>query len=206
MDARPCLHMFITLFAPVNPLEGVPFFLAKTGGETDAGRARIALRAATAVTIILLVSAVTGAHVLTMFGISLPAFQAGGGIILFLIAVQMTLIGVSTEKTAADSKDHSTSADIAVVPLAIPLLGGPGAISGAILYGTRMDSIAKLSLLCVMILIVGVAIFVSLRTAGKLRRALGDNGINIATRLMGLLIAGMAIELTVEGILKLVRA
>ena len=207
MDVRDGIQIFISLFVLVNPLEGIPFLLAKTGGYELAVRDLIARRAATTVTIILLASALIGAKVLALFGIGLPAFQVGGGIILFLIALQMTLVGVSGDETAADAPSHHGSpTDIAIVPLAIPLLAGPGAVSGAILYGTRTQSLIHLGILCCIILVVGAAAYVSLRLAQQLRGLLGDLGINIATRLMGLLIAAIAAQLTVEGLLALVAS
>jgi multiple antibiotic resistance protein len=206
MSVRSCVQIFISLFVLVNPLEGIPFFLARTAGDAKAVRAVIARRAATAVTVILLTSVVIGAKVLALFGIGLPAFQVGGGIILFLIAVQMTLVGVSSEKSGAVSSEHSAGTEIAIVPLAIPLLGGPGAISGAILYGTRSHSLEDLGVLCLLTLAVGLATFASLRAAEGLRRVLGMTGINIATRLMGLLIAAIAAQLTLEGVMAVLHA
>jgi multiple antibiotic resistance protein len=207
MDVRDWIRVFISLFVLVNPLEGIPFLLAKTGGSDVAMRNAIARRAAIAVAIILLASALVGSKVLALFGIGLPAFQLGGGIILFLIGLQMTLSGVGGDDSGVDAKPHRGSAeDIAIIPLAIPLLAGPGAISGAVLYGTKSQSLVHLGVLCGVILIVGAAVYVSLRLAQQLRGFLGDIGINIATRLMGLLIAAIAAQLTVEGALTLVAS
>jgi multiple antibiotic resistance protein len=207
MDVPDGLRIFISLFVLVNPLEGIPFLLAKTGGVDLAVRDLIARRAALAVTIILLAAALIGAKILALFGIGLPAFQVGGGIILFLIALQMTLSGVSNEQPPANSAtQHDSPTDIAIVPLAIPLLAGPGAVSGAILYGTKTESLTHLAILCGIILIVGIAIYASLRLAQQLRGLLGAIGIDIATRLMGLLIAAIAAQLTVEGLLSLIAS
>lgn len=193
MGVSDCIQIFISLFVLVNPLEGIPFLLAKTGGEDPAVRDAIARRTAKVVTVILLVSALIGAKVLALFGIGLPAFQVGGGIILFLIALQMTLVGIGADSdTAAAASHHGSPMDIAIVPLAIPLLAGPGAVSGAILFGTRTQSLLQLGILCGITLLVGVATYVSLRLAQQLRGLLKDTGINIATRLMGLLIAAIA--------------
>jgi multiple antibiotic resistance protein len=131
----------------------------------------------------------------------------GGGIVLFLIAVEMTLVGVTSSKTdAVETHPHEEFSDIAIVPLAIPLLAGPGAISGAVLYGTRTQHIWQLLLLCGITLVVGLAVYASLRAAEQLRNWLGDTGIDIATRLMGLLIAAIAAQLTVDGLLTMVPA
>lgn len=205
MNIQAWIQIFISLFVLVNPLEGIPFLLAKTAGDGPDVREAIARRAAIAVTIILVISALIGANILELFGIRLPAFQVGGGIILFLIAVQMTLGGMSSDAHAASaSAEHDPSADIAIVPLAIPLLAGPGPISGAILWGTRTKGVTELLVLCGITLLVGLATYASLRAAEQLRRVLKDIGINIATRLMGLLIAAIAAQLTVEGFLQLV--
>jgi MarC family membrane protein len=207
MNVSGCIQVFISLFVLVNPLEGIPFLLAKTGGYDPAVRDTIVSRSAKAVTIILLVSVLTGAKLLALFGIGLPAFQVGGGIILFLIAVQMTLVGVSSTKGGpAPTSSHESPHDIAIVPLAIPLLAGPGAISGAVLYGTRTESFWQLLVLCGITLLVGLAVYGSLRAAEELRNMLKDTGIDIATRLMGLLIAAIAAQLTVEGLLTMVPA
>jgi multiple antibiotic resistance protein len=204
VEIRESIQIFISLFALVNPLEGIPFLLAKTGGCQPALREEINRRTATAVTVILLASALVGAKVLALFGIGLPAFQVGGGIILFLIAVQMTLLGVAGNEDAPPTTTHHGSPlDIAIVPLAMPLLGGPGAVSGAILYGTRTQSYGELAILCGIALLVGLATYISLRLAEQLRHWLGDTGINIATRLMGLLIAAIAAQLTIEGLIEL---
>jgi multiple antibiotic resistance protein len=207
MDVQDGIRIFISLFVLVNPLEGIPFLLAKTGGVDVAVRDEIARRASLTVTIILLVSALIGAKVLALFGIGLPAFQVGGGIILFVIALQMTLSGVIGNESAEDTKSHhGAQADIAIIPLAIPLLAGPGAISGAVLYGTKSQTWLHLGILCGIILIVGAAVYASLRLAQQLRGFLGDMGISIATRLMGLLIAAIAAQLTVEGLLALIAS
>jgi multiple antibiotic resistance protein len=207
MDVRDWIRVFISLFVLVNPLEGIPFLLAKTGGSNAQMRNLIARRAAIAVTIILLASALVGSKVLALFGIGLPAFQVGGGIILFLIALQMTLSGVGGDDSGVDtSTHHGSTKDIAIIPLAIPLLAGPGAISGAVLYGTKSQSLMHLGILCGVILIVGAAVYASLRLSQQLRGLLGDLGIDIATRLMGLLIAAIAAQLTVEGALALIAS
>jgi MarC family membrane protein len=207
MGISTCVQIFISLFVLVNPLEGIPFLLAKTRGCDPAVRDEIVSRAAKAVTIILLVSAVIGAKVLHLFGIGLPAFQVGGGVILFLIAVQMTLVGVTSSKgDETPANHHERFNDIAIVPLAIPLMAGPGAISGAVLYGTRTQSLWQLLVLCGITLLVGLAVYGSLRAAEQLRNMLKDTGIDIATRLMGLLIAAIAAQLAVEGLLTMVPA
>jgi multiple antibiotic resistance protein len=206
MTISGCIQIFISLFVLVNPLEGIPFFLANTGEYDPEVRNRIAARAAKAATVILLVSALVGARLLELFGIGLPAFQVGGGIILFLIAVKMTL-GHGTDLVAPPPHNqHDLQHHFAIVPLAIPLLAGPGAISGAVLYGTRAQTFWQLVVLCVITLLVGLAVYASLRAAEQLRDTLKDTGIDIATRLMGLLIAAIAAQLTVEGLLQMMPA
>lgn len=206
MGIRSSIQIFISLLVLVNPLEGLPFFLAGTRQQTAKDRARTALRAATAVTAILVAATLFGAKVLYLFGVDLAAFQFGGGVILFLIALQMTLGGMRGGKSDAGPVDrHTAGADIAIVPLAMPLLAGPGAVSGAILHGTRVHSHEQLLLLCGLVLLVGVATWASLRAAEPLRRLLKDSGIDIASRLMGLLIAAIAVQLAMEGLLEMLQ-
>ncbi|MDQ7825378.1 MAG: NAAT family transporter [Candidatus Eremiobacteraeota bacterium] len=189
---------FITFFVLVNPLEGIPIFLDATQKISPALRRAIALRASVAVTIIMLVSLFLGKAMLNVFGISIGAFQVGGGIILFLIAVKMTL--GSSDKSFVKGPGGEVGMDFAIVPLAIPLLAGPGAINGAVLYGTRTHSLVELGILSVIIGAVGLATYGSIRAAVPLVKYLKETGISIATRVMGLIISAIAVEMIGHGI------
>ena len=189
---------FITLLVLVNPLEGIPVFLAGTEQAAPELRSAIARRASVAVTIILLTALFLGNALLKIFSISPGAFQIGGGIILFLIAVQMVLGpgGSSFGKMSGGE----VNLQFAVVPLAIPIMAGPGAINGAVLYGTQTHSWEGMVILAGVTLIVGIASYISLCAALPLVKYLKETGINIATRVTGLIIAAIATDLVAHGI------
>jgi multiple antibiotic resistance protein len=189
---------FITLLVLVNPLEGIPVFLAGTQKAEPALRAAIAKRASIAVTIILLTALFLGNALLTLFSISPGAFQIGGGIILFLIAVQMVL--GSGKSTFGQTSDGTVNLQFAVVPLAIPIMAGPGAINGAVLYGTQTHSFTAMLILAGVTLLVGIASYISLCAALPLVKYLKETGIDIATRVTGLIIAAIATEMVAHGI------
>jgi len=190
---------FITLFVLVNPLEGIPVFLAATESSEDSLRTGIARRASVGVVTILLVSLFMGKALLEIFSISTGAFQIGGGVILFLISVKM-ILGPGGGATFAQMTGGKITLQFALVPLAIPLLAGPGAINGAVLYGTRAHSIWQMLILGGVTVIVGIATYGCLRVAEPLVRYLKDSGISIATRIMGLVIAAISVEMVLHGI------
>ena len=192
---------FVTLLVLVNPLEGIAIFLSATEDSAPALRAAIARRASIAVTLILLLSLFLGNALLRVFDISIGAFQVGGGALLLLIAFRMTLGdgGASLGRSPGKTIDLAFS----VVPLAIPLLAGPGAISGAILYGTRTHSPVELGLLGGVAIAVGIATYASFLAAEPMVRFLKQSGISIATRVMGLIIAAIAVEMMAHGVASL---
>lgn len=189
---------FITLLLLVNPLEGIPVFLAGTQKASPAMRAAIAKLGAIAVTIILLAALFLGNALLTIFSISAGAFQIGGGIILFLIAVKMVLS--SGESSFGNPGAEGVTLQFAIVPLAIPIMAGPGAINGAVLYGTRTHSWVEMCILAGVTILVGIAAYLSLCAALPLVKYLKETGISIATRVMGLIIAAIAVEMVAHGI------
>jgi multiple antibiotic resistance protein len=200
----PFVKAAVSLFVLVNPLEGVPVFMARTTDMDDARRAGIARTAAVAVTIVMLVAFYTGRVLLAVMGLSVGSFMIAGGILIFLIGVQMVL-GATT---AAPADGQAGQGDFAIVPLAIPLLAGPGVISGIIVYGTRgptgngctpLDDL----LLTGIILAVGLATWAALRAAVPLRRVLGDTGIDVTTRVAGLVVAAIAVEMIHDGLVVL---
>lgn len=189
---------FITLLVLVNPLEGIPVFLSGTENSEPALRSAIAKRASIAVTIILLAALFLGNGLLALFSISPGAFQIGGGIILFLIAVQMVL--GPAESSFSKMSGGEVNIQFAIVPLAIPIMAGPGAINGAVLYGTQTHSWIGMIILAGVTLLVGLASYASLCAALPLVKYLKASGISIATRIMGLIIAAIATEMVAHGI------
>lgn len=196
------LKVFIAIFVLVNPLEGIPVYLARTETLGDPARLAIARTTSLAVAVILWVALVLGQPLLQLLGISVGAFTLAGGIIIFLIGLKMVLGPASTAAAAP------TEGSFAIVPLAIPLLAGPGPISSVIVYSSkgitgRGASWTDDAVLAVIILVVGFATFLSLLMAGPARRVLGETGINVFTRISGILVAAIAVGLVNEGLVML---
>jgi multiple antibiotic resistance protein len=196
------LKVFIAIYVLVNPLEGIPIYLARSQGMTQAQRLAIARTTSIAVAVILWVALAIGHVVLQLLGISVGAFTLAGGIIIFLIALKMVL-----GPSGGDDDSGSGAADgsFAIVPLAIPLLAGPGPISSVIVYASKGithhgASLTDDLILAGIILVVAVATFIALAVADPARRLLGDTGINVFTRISGILVAAIAVGLVVEGL------
>jgi multiple antibiotic resistance protein len=195
------LKVFVAVFILVNPFEGIPFFLTATESMPPEGRDRVARRAALGVTIILLASLVAGRLILAAFGITTAAFQTAGGVIIFLIGLKMVF---SSPDAGASRVIVAPHRDIAIVPLATPLLAGPGPISSVILYASHGPTVLNHVVLALIIVLVGAATLLSLRLAVPLARLLKETGVDIASRMMGLLVTAIALEIIVTGATKLV--
>ncbi len=198
------LKVFIAIYVLVNPLEGIPVYLARSGGMPRAERLAIARTTSVAVAVILWVSLAIGKPILELLGISVGAFTLAGGIIIFLIALKMVL----GQGGAGDVRAGTDSTSFAIVPLAIPLLAGPGPISSVIVYASkgitqRGASLADDLVLAGIIVVVAVATYAALAAADPARRLLGDTGINVFTRVSGILVAAIAIGLVNEGLVML---
>ena len=195
------LKVFIAVFVLVNPLEGIPIYLARTQGMSNAQRLAIARTTSIAVAIILWVALAIGQIVLQLLGISVGAFTLAGGVIIFLIALKMVLGPSGGDDKGSGPADGS----FAIVPLAIPIVAGPGPISSVIVYASKGithhgASLTDDFILAGIILVVALATFLSLAVADPARRLLGDTGINVFTRISGILVAAIAVGLMVEGL------
>jgi multiple antibiotic resistance protein len=195
------LKVFIAIYVLVNPLEGIPIYLARSQGMTQAQRLAIARTTSIAVAVILWVALAIGHVVLQLLGISVGAFTLAGGIIIFLIALKMVLGPSGGDTSDSGPADGS----FAIVPLAIPLLAGPGPISSVIVYASKGithhgASVTDDLILAGIILVVAAATFLALAVADPARRLLGDTGINVFTRISGILVAAIAVGLVVEGL------
>lgn len=195
------LKVFIAVFVLVNPLEGIPIYLARTQGMTQSQRLAIARTTSIAIAVILWVTLAAGHLMLQLLGISVGAFTVAGGIIIFLIALKMVLGPAGGDLGGSGSAGGS----FAIVPLAIPLLAGPGPISSVIVYSSKGitgqgASFGDDLVLAGIILVVAAAAFLSLAVADPARRLLGDTGINVFTRIAGILVAAIALSLVHEGL------
>jgi multiple antibiotic resistance protein len=196
----------IALLAIVNPIGAIPFFIHFTSGFTRQQRQRTVRVAALSAFIVIAVSALAGLKIIEFFGISLASFQVGGGLLLLMSALQM-LNAQPAEVRKDDLADGGDKADagasIAIVPLTIPLLTGPAAISTMIIYADKTHHWWELGVLVTYGVVIGVAVWIAFSLSGRIARALGKTGINVMTRLMGLLLAALAVEVMSDGLVKL---
>ena len=198
--AKICLALLVI----VNPVGAVPLFASMTSGNSEEEKHRIARIASTSVAIVLTVAAVGGQPLLALFGITIASFKVGGAILILLLAISMMHGKQSGEKQTPDeAKEAEDKERIAVVPLAIPLLSGPGAISTIIIYATAQTSVAHLAAIVACAMLVALVTWIALRAATAVSTWLGKTGVNIAMRLMGLLLAAVAVEIFASGIVVL---
>lgn len=194
-------RFFTALLVILDPFAAVPFFLTMTQGYSVAERRRISFIAALAVAAVLIVTAFTGESILQLMGTSLASFRVGGGIVLILMAVAMLkaqpdqMRGTSTEAEEAASKTS-----IAVVPLAIPLLAGPGSISTVIIEVHRGSGVTHLLTVIGIIIAVVFMLWMVLRLAVPIGAWLGNIGLNILNRLFGLILIAIAVEIMASGL------
>jgi multiple antibiotic resistance protein len=195
------LLAFSSLFVIVDPIALVPTFLAMTPEETPAERSRMARLACVVMVTVLLAFALLGKRILSFLGIDLPAFQIAGGIVLLLIALDMLRAQRSrVRETQEETVEGTAKDDVAVTPLAIPMLAGPGAVSTAILLHDRAETFQHQIMLCVAIVAVGSASFLILHLSAHGARWLNPIAMRVATRVMGLLLAAIAAQFMVDGL------
>ena len=200
-DWAALFKITIALLAIVNPIGSVPIFISATDGWSKQDRAKTAKTVAFTVSIVLAVAAFLGDQILDFFGITIPSFQVGGGILLMLIAISMMHGKQSgTRQTPEEAQTLAEREVIAIVPLSIPLLAGPGAISSMILAAQQSSGFTGHLFLIVPIFIISVIIWLVLRLSVGISNQLGTIGINIVTRLMGLILAAMAVEFVAHGL------
>ena len=204
MDLKP----LVTLLAIVNPLAIVPFFIHYTQGFSKAQSQRTILVSSFSVFVVIASSALFGLQILQFFSISLASFQVGGGMLLLISSMNM----LNAQPAEAKAQTHemedgaqkaSMGASIAVVPLTIPLLTGPATISSMVIYAEKAKTFWQVGTLVGYGVVIGLATFVCFSLAQPIARVLGKTGINVMTRLMGLILAALAVEVMADGLEKL---
>jgi multiple antibiotic resistance protein len=200
------LKPLIALLAIANPIGVVPFFLAFTQGFDREQRLRTMRVSAFSAFCVIALSGLAGLQIIGFFGISIASFQVGGGMLLLLSALHM-LNAQPAEGGSDDLAEGKSRADagvsIAVVPLTIPLLTGPATISTVVIYAEKTRSFAEHAVLVGYGAVIGLATYAAFAASGTIARVLGRTGINVMTRLMGLILAAMAVELLADGLEKL---
>jgi multiple antibiotic resistance protein len=198
------VKIFTTLLAIVNPLGVVPIFVSLTGGLAEGERRHIARTTSIAVAVVLIFSALLGKPLLDFFGVSIASFKVGGGILLLLMAIAMMQAKhKQSNQTPEEAEEAEEKESIAVVPIAMPLLAGPGAISTVIIYADQSVQPLHIGLIIAICLLISLLTWAALNVANPLSRMLSKTGINIATRLMGLILAAIAVEFISGGLIQL---
>ncbi len=201
LDHPDYIKIFIGLLAIVNPIGAIPIFISLTSWADNAQRVKIVNTIAVTVCIILLTALFIGEPLLGFFGISVNSFRVGGGILILLMSVSMMHAKVSpaiqTKQEIAESMDKDS---IAIVPLSIPLLAGPGAISTVILDAHRASNLAHYIVIAVEILVLSLILWMVLRLSPIIAKRITATGINIFTRIMGLILAAIAVEFIAVGL------
>jgi len=208
MATMDLIKPLITLLAIVNPLAIVPFFIHYTQGYSERQRRRTAWVSAFSAFVVIAVSALLGLQLLGFFGITIASFQVGGGMLLLISSLNMLNAQPAEAKTSkeeirATEVKASLGASIAVVPLTIPLLTGPATMSTVVIYAEKTQHVWQLALLVGYGVVIGLATGVAFSLAVPIARVLGKTGINVMTRLMGLILAALAVEVMADGLGKL---
>lgn len=195
------LQLFLGLVAAVNPIGIMPVFVSLTGHQTPEEKSKTAKTANIAVGVILIVSLLCGQFLLDMFSISLDSFRIAGGFLLMSIAFSMMSGKLGEDKQNKQERTESISREqIGVVPLAMPLMAGPGAISSTIVYGARYPTLLETLGIIVTITIFCFCSWLLFRSAPLIVRFLGQTGINVITRIMGLILAALGVEFIANGV------
>ena len=194
MDPRFFGEAFVTLFVIMDPLGTIPVFLGLTGGFTMRARAKAAGQAVLVSLGVIISFALFGQQILDYLGIGIPALQGAGGLLLLLVALDL-LTG------RAEDPREVQDVNVALVPLGTPLLAGPGAIVATIVFVRRATDVADYVALAVAILAVHLALFLSLRFSGGIIRVIRDSGIVLVSRIAGLLLSAIAVQLVADSII-----
>lgn len=190
----------VSIFFIVDPLATIPSFLTMTADDPPFRRRAMALKASIASTVILIVFAAAGGWIFKLFGVTLPAFRIAGGIVLGLSAIEMLRVERPTRETKEEIREGIEKVDISITPLAIPLLAGPGAISTVMVLTNQAGSWAAGAPVYVAILLTGIATHVLLTFSAVLQRVLGKTGIHVLSRIMGLVLAALAVQFVLDGL------
>jgi multiple antibiotic resistance protein len=201
LDYTEYVKILVALLAVINPLGAIPIFITLTPGEDMEARQKIAKTSSLSATLILLVALFAGEWMLAFFGISVSSFRVGGGILILLMAVSMLQAQLSpTVQTKEEAEESDRKQDIAIVPFATPLLAGPGAMSTVVLEAHKGSGVGHYASISLAIILIGACIWTALHLAPLISQRLGKTGINVFTRIMGLILAAIAVEFIANGL------
>src|SRR6266700_1175690 len=194
---------FTSIFILVDPFAAIPAFVVMTAHDDSAGRRRMAKRAAWTCLVVLGSFGLAGSWIFRMFGITLPAFEIAGGLILLLIGIDMLQAKRSpTQEASGDKEEAAVKEDAGIVPLGIPMLAGPGAISSVMVLVGQVPHMWQWQMFAILgsIAVTALVSYWVLAGADRVRRVLGETGIRILVRIMGLLLVALAMQFFVNGL------
>lgn len=199
--APSILSSFVTLFVTIGPVETAVVFASLTAGIHRRQRRSLALRSVSIAGSVLLLFAIGGALTLSLLHISLPAFRVAGGVLLFLQALTLTFSSPGLSSLTENEKDDARQpGDIAVFPLAFPLIAGPGSLSAAVLVMGRTAGWIEAGGVIAMLLVCLILTFGAMRAAERLVTLLGVTGADVVSRVSGILLAGLAVQFVFDGL------
>ena len=200
MDAAYAVSVFVAIFAIVNPIGNISFFTTLTRGYSSDEKRRVAGKAVIAAAATLIVFALVGKYIFMLFSITIPAFRIAGGILLFRVALSMLYGGTPGTKMTPDEKGEALEREmVGVIPLGIPMLAGPGAISIVMLYMSQ-GGLAEGGMVFAAIAATMAVTYVMLRYADAIFRRMGRTGSLAVSRIMGLILATVAVQFIINGI------
>jgi multiple antibiotic resistance protein len=194
------LVTFTSVLFIVDPIAVVPTYLVITQGQSVAQRRTTARRACVAATVLLVTFAAVGRGIFGLFGITMPAFRIAGGLILWLVAMDMLHGNRSTQEGTAEITEATYKEDVALTPLAMPMLAGPGAISTVMVLSGQAQTLPQAIAVYSAILVTAFICWLTLRAAEPLVLKMGKTGIRVMTRIMGLLLAAIAVQFVITGV------
>jgi len=190
-----------TIFFVVDPFAAVPLFIAMTQGDSDGKRRRMAMRACLTMGIVLLVMGFAGQYIFKLFGVTLPAFRIAGGILLLLLALDMVRAEPSrTRSSPEEAQEGAAKPDVAIIPLAIPMLAGPGSMASVMVLAAEAKDWRYYLVIVGAVIVTVVASYFILRSTRIIERVLRQTGLNILNRIMGMILCAIAVQFIMLGV------
>ncbi len=197
-DGKLFVEVFVTLFVIMDPPGTIPLFLSLTSGRSSAMRKRLAGQAVLVAFVVIVVFALFGQSILHYLGITIPALQAAGGLLLLLVALEL-LTG------QADDPVETANVNVALVPLGTPLLAGPGAIVATIVFAQRVDDVWEGAAVALGIVAVHVVLWLFMRFSVVIIRVIKESGVILITRIAGILLSAIAVQLIADAVTAFVK-
>jgi multiple antibiotic resistance protein len=194
------LITFTSILFIVDPIAVIPTYLVITRDETPLQRRRTAGRACIAAALLLVTFGLAGKFIFEVLGITMSAFRVAGGVILWIVAMDMLQTKRSTQESAAEIEEGTAKDDVAVTPLAMPMLAGPGAISTTMVLAGQARTLSQSIVVYLSVVLTAVVCWVTLRIGERLMAKMGQTGIRVMTRIMGLLLAALAAQFVLTGV------